>query len=131
MKTKFKFFYLIILIGVSFSSFSQQQKEIKLDSEKVKKFIVYIEYKHGGPQGFLEWKENNNALYTNELWYYSESFYIKRNVANQGVTMDESQIDISRFESLRKPNEEVIIESPGFKDAIVLIPSNKLIYKPK
>jgi hypothetical protein len=44
--------------------------------------------------------------------------------------MDDSQIDISRFESQRKENEEVTIKIDGFKDVIVLLPTNKLIYNP-
>ena len=130
MKANFKLLFLSILIGMSFLSFSQQLEEIKLNPEKVKKFLPYVEFKHGGSTGFPAWKENNKILFTKEIWYYSESFYIKRNVSDQGVSMDESQIDISRFESLRKPTEEVVITNPGFKDAIVLIPGNKLIYKP-
>ncbi len=69
-------------------------------------------------------------LYAKEMWYYTESFYVKRNYNNEGITLDESIIDISRFESQRKENEEAIVTLPGFKDVIVLIPNNKLIYKP-
>ena len=90
-----------------------------------------MEYKHSfGNQNFEQWKSTNKLLYAQEMWYYSESFYIKRNISNNGVSMDESQIDISRFESNRKQNEEFVLIIPGFKDAIVLLPANKLIYKP-
>jgi hypothetical protein len=64
------------------------------------------------------------------MWYFSESFYIKRNYSNDGVAMNEEAIDISRFESNRKQNEEAIVIIPGFKDVIVLLPTTKLIYKP-
>lgn len=77
-----------------------------------------------------EFKKNKPHEYLKELWYYSESFYVKRNHLQEGVTMDESMIDITRFESSRKEGEEAIILLPGFKDALVLLPINKLIYKP-
>ena len=47
-----------------------------------------------------------------------------------GVVSHEEAIDISRFESNRKQNEEAIVIIPGFKDVIVLLPTTKLIYKP-
>ena len=78
-----------------------------------------------------KWKNNNTYQYYKELWYYCESFYVKRNHLPQGVELNESMIDITRFESSRKEFEEVIIILPGFKDALVLLPAYKLIYKPK
>ena len=86
--------------------------------------------KKGTPQDFKSWKSENKILYRKEIWYYSESFYIKRNASVTGTSIDASQIDISRFESNRKLNEESIVIIDGFKDAIVLLPTNKLIYKP-
>ena len=56
--------------------------------------------------------------------------------ANKGIwlhlatELDESIFDVSRFESYRKEDVESIITFPGFKDVIVLLPNNKLIYKP-
>jgi hypothetical protein len=64
------------------------------------------------------------------MWYYSESFYVKRNALNEGVTLNEEIVDISRFESQRKENEEVTVTLGGFKDVIVLLPAKNLIYKP-
>jgi len=130
MKSNFKILFLGILLGMSFTSFSQQLDQIKLNPEKVKKFSPYVEWKHGGAQGFPAWKSSNKMLYAQEMWYYSESFYIKRNVSGEGITLDESIIDVSRLENQRKQNEEVTVMMPGFKDAVVLIPGNKLIYKP-
>lgn len=130
MKANFKILMLSVLIGMSYLSFSQQIDEIKLNPEKVKMFFPYIEWNHGGPQGFPAWKSNNKMLYAQEMWYYSESFYVKRNAFNNGLTLNESIIDISRFEKQRKQNEEVIVSLPGYRDALVLIPGNKLIYKP-
>ena len=130
MKSKIQILILSILLGMSYFSFSQQIDEIKLNAEKVKKFLPYMEWMHGGAQGFPEWKKNNKMLYAKEMWYLSESFYVKRNVSTEGTTLDESMIYISRFENLRKENEEVIVPMPSFRDALVLIPGNKLIYKP-
>jgi hypothetical protein len=97
---------------------------------KEAKFSKYIESNHGMNQNFTTWKKENKFLYIKEFWYYAESFYIKRNVNTEGITMDESQIDISRFEMNRKQTEESVINISGFKDVIVLLPLNKLIYKP-
>lgn len=97
---------------------------------KEAKFSKYIEYKHSFTQNFSEWKKENKFLYIKEMWYYSESFYIRKGISAEGNSMDESMIDISRFENYRKENEESTIILPGFKDAIVLLPNSKLIYKP-
>ena len=130
MKKHFKIMILGILMGMSFLSFSQQTEEIKLNPERIKMFTPYLEFKHGGKQGFPVWKSNNKMLYAQEMWYYSESFYMKRNVNAEGQTFNDASMDVSRFESQRKQNEEVTIILPGFKDVLVLIPGNKLIYKP-
>ncbi len=126
---------ILITLAIFLSVRMISQNSIKLDANKVIKFTPYLEYKHGGKQKFITWKNENKILYTKEMWYYSESFYIKRNFINDGVlltglTLDESVIDISRFEYHRKQNDESIVMLPGFKDVIVLIPINKLIYKP-
>jgi len=97
---------------------------------KEEKFSKFIESNHGMNQNFTTWKKENKFQYIKEMWYYAESFYINRGVNKNGVSMDESQIDISRFESYRKENDEVTISIDGFKDVIVLLPNNKLIYKP-
>jgi hypothetical protein len=117
------------LLFSSIGAFAQTQ-EIKLNPTKVSKFISYMEWKHGGPQGFPAWKESNTMLYAQEMWYYSESFYVKRDHLAEGAVLNEEIIDISRFENQRKQNEETIVVLPGFKDAIVLIPAKDLIYKP-
>lgn len=109
------------------------------DVTKEAKFSKYIEMSHGDVN-FSSWKKENRFLYIKEVWYYSESFYIKRNYFADGsvsidgnlntYSIDESQIDISRFELNRKKSEEAIVILPGFKDVIVMLPSDKLIYKP-
>ena len=93
-------------------------------------YSKYVESNHGMNQNFSAWKKDNKFLYIKEIWYYAESFYIKRNVNLSGYSIDEYQIDISRFESQRMEVSEFTILIEGFKDAIVLIPNNKLIYKP-
>jgi hypothetical protein len=102
------------------------------------KYSKFIQSDHGFETPvFIEWKKENKILYMKEVWYYSESFYIKRNyfpaISNDGtenVSMDDSQINISRWESMRDQNKEVEIKINGFKDIIVLLPTSKLIYKP-
>lgn len=93
-------------------------------------FLPYLAVRYGGMIGIEEWKKNNRLLYFKELWYYCESFYVRRNYLSEGISMDEGMIDITRFESQRKENEEAIVVLPGFKDVLVLLPNNKLIYKP-
>jgi hypothetical protein len=125
-----RLFISTMMLLISLFAYSQQSREIKLNPEKVKQFTPYMEFKHGGPEGYPIWKENNKMLYAKEMWYYSESFYVKRNYSPEGVPLNEEIIDISRFENYRKPNQEVIVPMPGFKDALVLIPGSQLIYKP-
>lgn len=128
MKTSFKLFLLCVLMSMSFMSFSQDWSKAKLDPIKEKKYLPYMELKHGGPAEFPTWKENNKYQYIKEMWYYSESFYVKRNHLSKGVALDESIFDVSRFENQRKQNEETIIVLDGFKDAIVLKPAKDLFY---
>ncbi|MBA3663119.1 MAG: hypothetical protein H0W61_02785 [Bacteroidetes bacterium] len=129
MKSNLKFLCFSALMILSFLSYSQVD-QIKLNPEKVKKFIPYMEFKHGGVDYFPAWKENNKLQYAKEMWYYTESFYIKRNYLNEGIVLNEEIIDVTRFESQRKENEETIVTLPGFKDVLVLIPAKNLIYKP-
>ena len=137
---------LLILIGLSLMTITVKSQDIpaktlnnqlalidywnSVSPTKEEKFSKYIEYKYSFTQNFSTWKKENRFQYIKEMWYYAESFYIIRGVNESGVSMDDSQIDISRFESQRKENEEVTIKIEGFKDVIVLLPSNKLIYNP-
>lgn len=131
MKTSIKLFLLSLCLGVSFSAFSQNSDGIKLNAAKVKMYTPYMQFKHGwDADGFAKWKSTNKMLYAQEMWYYTESFYVKRNYNAEGITLNEEIIDISRFEKERKENEEAIVQLPGFKDVLVLMPANKLIYKP-
>ena len=100
-------------------------------SEKTEKmYNPYMVWRHQGTEGLASFKKNEPHNYLLELWYFSSSFYVLRNYSNTGEKLDESIIDISRFESQRKDSEETILVLPGFKDAIVLLPSNKLLFKP-
>ncbi len=133
MKANIKLLFLGIFITMSFFSFSQDPTDwskIKLDPVKEKLFQPYMEIRHNERGDYQTWKANNKFQYIKEMWYLTESFYIKRNVSASGETMNEALIDISRFENNRKQTEEAIVTIPGFKDAIVLLPANKLIYKP-
>lgn len=127
-------FYLIIsflfvyCIGIAQTN-AMQLDVYKPNAEKEAKYLPYLAVRHGGFASIETWKKNNTVQYYKELWYFCESFYIKRNYLSEGVLLDESAIDITRFESQRKENEEVFIVMPGSKDAIVLLPNNKLIYK--
>jgi hypothetical protein len=126
-------FYTQLIVCIAFTlpcTCFAQVEEIKLNAEKVKQFTPYLQVRHGGVEGFEKWKSVNKLQYTKEMWYFSESFYVKRNYSPGGERLDESMIDISRFEQHRKENEEAIVPMPGFKDALVLIPASKLIYKP-
>jgi hypothetical protein len=124
-------YFLTTTLFILFCSFVfSQGQEIKLDPDKVAKFSPYVEWRHGGKNGYNQWKENNKLLYAQEMWYYSESFSVKRNHLPEGITLNEEIIDISRYESFRKQNEEAIVIIPGFKDVLVLLPISKLIYQP-
>lgn len=114
------------------SSSSSSNQEIVLDPVKVSMFEKYCVWKHSfEPGGFAAWKAANPELYQKEMWYYTESFYIKRNYLNTGDVMDESMIDVSRFELKRSEDQEVVVTFGGFKDVMVLIPGNQLIHKVK
>jgi hypothetical protein len=93
-------------------------------------FTPYVRLKHWDEKNYSDWQKPHKPQFIKEFWYFAESFYIKRNVFERGTTLDESIIDISRFEHLRKENVEFEYHIPIFKDVIVLLPKNKLLYKP-
>lgn len=126
---RFRLFLVVAFIGCSQFYFSQDNS-LKLNPESEKKFAPYMVTNHGGLDGLAQFKKSNPQNYLKELWYYSESFYVKRDHLADGYVLNEEIIDISRFEKSRKENEEVIVVVPGFKDVLVLLPANKLIYKP-
>ncbi len=128
MKAMFKVFLVGFLMAVSFSGFSQDFSKIKLDPDKEKKFQPYLEIRHGGAQAFQQWKTENKYEYIKQMWYFSESFYVKRNYNNTGVTLNEEIIDIARFEKERKQNVETIVTLPGYKDVLVLKAAKDCFY---
>ena len=136
MKINYKLSFITIFLISFLTSFSQNDnlksfQVINLDSNKVNMFVKYPRFKHDlQPGGFEQWKNDNPILYKKEMWYYTESFYIKRNFLPDGITLPEAAIDISRFESQRQTNAETTITLEGFKDVLVLIPGKDLIYKP-
>jgi hypothetical protein len=133
MKINYKALLVIVL---AFSSQlcaqvnSFETNSFKPNPEREKMFYPYLAVRHGGPSGTEEWKKSNTVQYYKELWYYCESFYIKKDHFAKGVSIDEAMIDISRFEANRKQDTEAIVELPGYKDALVLLPIEKLKYYP-
>lgn len=127
---KFFGYALLALLTITGNKAFSQANAPTVKAENEKKFTPYMMFRHGGPDGVAEFKKTNPQLYAKELWYYAESFYVKRDHLAQGVTLDESIIDISRFENQRQANQEAIVMLPGFKDVLVLLPTNQLIYKP-
>jgi hypothetical protein len=133
MKSALKLFLILFFIGITLTGFSQvpDLNSLRPNPEKEKMFSPYVQWRHGWTEGFADWKSKNTMQYYKELWYFSESFYVKRNYLAEGITLNESIIDISRFEASRKENEEAIVTLPGFKDVLVLLPASKLIYNPE
>ncbi len=120
---------IFALLLTSFLGFSQDVSKFKLNPEKVSMYEVYLAARHGGGEVFEKWKANNKMQYTKEMWYFSESFYIKKNAFADGIMLEPSIIDISRFELERKLNEEAVIQIPGVRDAVVLLPEKDLLHK--
>ena len=117
------------LKGQSFYTTEQSQALLEIKNDKcAQNFEPYVRAKHGASFDFENFKKNQKMEFYKELWYYSKSFYIKKNHLNSGISMDETMIDISRFDSSRKSDEESIVKIDGFKYVIVLLPTKKLIF---
>ncbi len=125
--------FLFILFGFCsvYNSQTIVTDDLKPDPEREKMFFPYLATRHGGPESTLTWKESNTIQYYRELWYYCNSFTVRKDYFNEGGALTESIIDISRFESQRKRNEDAIVVLPGLKDVLVLFPEKELIYKPE
>ncbi len=119
-------FFFILL---SFRVFSQTNA-LEIDPVKEKLVTPYLIYMHQGEEGLAEFKNSQPHAYLLELWYFAESYYIKPDYFSEGDELPFGLIDIQRFENQRKENEESIIILPGYKDVLVLLPNNKLLYKP-
>jgi hypothetical protein len=127
-----KIFFVVLLTtycGIC-SAQMPSADQFKPDPAKEQMYFPYLAARHGGPAATQEWKNTNKVQYYQELWYYSESFYVKRNYNTSGVDLDASIIDISRFESARLKDREAIVQLPGFRDVLVLLPETNLKYKP-
>jgi hypothetical protein len=122
-------FLLVFLTQISFCQIASVEDYIP-NLEKEKKYLPYLAVWHGGIDKIEEWKKKNTILYYQELWYYTESFYIKRDHLSEGVEMDEAMIDVSRWEDQREEETEKIVILGGYKDVLILIPKNRLKYKP-
>jgi hypothetical protein len=123
-----------IITSLSYSQINSLNPDVlKPNPAKEKMYAPYLATRHGGMEALEIWKKSNTIQYYKELWYYCESFYVKRNHLSLGggaVVLNEEIVDISRFESSRKENDEFILVLPGFRDALVLLPYSKLIFKP-
>jgi len=135
MNKRFKLSIILLGFTCVFSAQAQnasfQTDLLKPDPAKEAMFLPYLAVRHGGMEAIEEWKSKNTYKYYQELWYYSESFYVKRNHFAEGALFNESVIDITRFETFRKNNEEAIVVFDGFRDVLVLLPATKLIYSPE
>ena len=128
--TRATFFLSVLFLLSGSSGISAQTNSLEISPEREKIFTPFMYWRHGGKEGLENFKKDKPHEYLLELWYYTSSFYIKRDYLSEGVRVEEYIIDISRFEQYRKENEEYYLLLPGNKDAIVLLPANKLIYKP-
>lgn len=120
---------LFFLTTIS-TAFKAQLKDQVIDKEKEKMYSPYMYWHHGGKEGLEDFKKNHPKEYQQELWYFCESWYIRKNYLKEGVALDAYVVDIERFEQNRKEHEEAILVLPGCRDAIVFLPADKLIYKP-
>lgn len=127
MRLKTKLIFTGICLITCF--LSGAQNNFDFSEKEISAFTPYLIPRHTSVKAFEAFKANHKEEYLKQMWYYSRSFYVKRNHLVEGVTLDESIIDISRFEQHRKASEEAIVVLPGFKDVLVLLPANKLLYQ--
>ena len=118
-----------VLIFVSLRS-NAQVNSLQISPEKEKMYTPYMYWHHSGQEGLEAFKKEHPHDYLKELWYFCESWYILKDYAKEGVAMDPAIVDIERFEQNRKEHEKAILVLPGFKDAIVFLPIDQLIYRP-
>lgn len=131
MKLHYLLFIALAWLTFGLDAQNNNIQAIKLDAKKVQMYEKYLAFKKGSiAGGYDAWKASNPEDFTKEMWYQGQSFYIKKDHLNAGEELPEASIDVSRFEQHRKQNEEAVVILPGFKDALVLLPTNKLLYKP-
>ena len=113
MTMTFKIGVLFLFLGMSPRFFSQVNP-LEISPEQEKDFAPYMYFMHGGTEGLANFKTSQPHTYLKELWYFSKSFYVKRNYLDKGAVLNEAIIDIARFETSRKLDEEAIVVLPGF-----------------
>lgn len=116
-----------------FSAFlgNGQVNSLEISVEKENMYAPFLYWHHGGKEGLATFKKEHPHDYLKELWYVCESWYIKKDYASTGVALDPYVVCIERFETYRKETEEAYLLLPGYKDAIVFLPVDKLIYRLK
>lgn len=130
MKSIFKQVALALIFCCAGITLNAQQTEFpKLDDKKVQEVIPMLEAEHGGKDGLQKWRDENPWRYYGTLWYLTESFYVKRDYFVGGVTLD-GVVDVRRLDHARKENDTAVVQFRSFRDVVVLLPANKLIYKP-
>jgi hypothetical protein len=110
-------------------SLAQNSTIPKLDQAKVEPLLPFVISIYGGDAAFNDWKKDHPEEYQKFMWYMTESYELRRNYYNEGYTLD-GVIDVRRYEHLRKKDEAFVVTFPHFRDAIVLLPESKLLYKP-
>jgi hypothetical protein len=132
MENRFYKSVLVLLFMLGYQSI-QAQANIKIDKIKEQDILPLVEvsYFENDRAKLAEWKKSHEREYLELMWYLTESYRIERNYFQEGVTLDQTFIDVRRHEHLRKKDEEHVVVLPNFRDVIVLIPESKLLYKPK
>lgn len=125
-----KFIHILLFLLSFQSAVFSQANSLEIDPVKEKLVTPYLTYMHQGEEGLAEFKKNQPHAYLLEVWYFTESYYIKSDFFQQGDPLPFGLLDISRFEDQRKESEESMVVLPGYKDVLILLPNNKLLYKP-
>lgn len=122
---------IIFLVFTLVVSAGAQVNPLQISKEKEAMYTPFMYWRHGGKESLEQFKKEQPHAYLKELWYYCESWFVAKDYSATGVALDLHVVDISRFEQYRKDSEPFYLVLPGYKDAIVLLPANQLIYKPQ
>lgn len=122
---------IITLVFTLAFSAAAQVNPLQISKEKEAMYTPFMYWRHSGKEGLEQFKREHPHDYLKELWYYCESWQVEKDYSTTGVALDLYVVDISRFEHYRKDSEPFYLVLPGYKDAIVLLPANQLIYKPQ